>query len=114
MSDKARKQLYLKENIISAGYDAMAFGQFMASQRENGTDINMWDFEELEELVDHFKQSQSSNLDPLGEPEFNDHDFDQTRKYRDPRKESVDSVDKYLKRDTFGKLIWMHKKAKLI
>lgn len=111
MSDKARKQLYLKENIINAGYDAMAFGQFMASQRENGTDINMWNFAELEELVDHFKQLQSSNLEHPGEPDFNDHDFDQARNYRDPRKESVDSVDKYLNKDSFGKYVDMYKNA---
>lgn len=48
--------MYLKENIIDAGYDANAFGMFMASQKVNGTDINNWSLSELEELVLHFSQ----------------------------------------------------------
>ena len=49
------KQTYLKENIIQAGYDAEAFTKFMADQRPNGTDIEVWTYEDLIDMVQEFK-----------------------------------------------------------
>ena len=52
---KKQKQEYLKVNILEAGYDVHIFGEFMSSKKENGTDINEWEFAELENLVHEFQ-----------------------------------------------------------
>ena len=49
------KQTYLKENIIQAGYDAEAFVKFMADQRPNGENIEVWTYEDLIDVVQEFK-----------------------------------------------------------
>ena len=61
MAEKIEKQNYLKENILQAGYDAALFGLFMAEQRDDGTDINNWTYDELVTLVKEFKDLQDSS-----------------------------------------------------
>ena len=56
MDDKLLKQQFLKDNIMGGGYDPNEFGKFMASQKEDGTNIENWDLDELELLVDTFKR----------------------------------------------------------
>lgn len=41
------KQIYLREEIIEKKYDPEAFIAFMGDKKENGTDINLWSYQEL-------------------------------------------------------------------
>lgn len=86
MSDsKLQKQMYLKEHILTAGYDPNEFGQFMFSQRENGTDIDSWTFEELKTLVDTFQRMHGGGeATPIDVPSHTDN------------RGSDSDVDKYL------------------
>ena len=50
-----RKQNYLKDNIIEAGFDGDDFAVFIESERENGMDIENWTLEELETINELFR-----------------------------------------------------------
>ena len=52
-----KKQLYLKENIMGAGYDPDDFATYLEEEKEGGIDIENWTFEELETVVHLFKKS---------------------------------------------------------
>lgn len=43
------------ENIINLGYSGAEFANYMASKKENGTDIDNWKIQELRYLVEEFK-----------------------------------------------------------
>lgn len=55
--EKKKKQLYLKNNIMTEGYDPDDFATFLENEKEGGTDIQNWTYEELETLVHFFRQS---------------------------------------------------------
>ena len=59
MGDNTRKQIYLKENILDAGYDPNQFAMYMMSLKENGTNISVWTIEELEDIVNSFIKIQN-------------------------------------------------------
>jgi len=68
MSDKNEeqrnlKQTYLREAIIDAGYDPEKFVQYLGSEKENGTDIDNWDLEELKLAVLNYKRFYSLEND---------------------------------------------------
>lgn len=44
------KQNYLREEIIDKKYDPEAFIGYMGEQRENGADINIWSYADLQEV----------------------------------------------------------------
>ena len=50
-----QKQQYLKKNIIDAGLQADEFISFLESKNPEGSSIDIWTLEELESLVDEFK-----------------------------------------------------------
>lgn len=50
------KQKYLKEQIICEGWDGQVFSEYLLSQREDGTNIDNWDFDELIAQVEGFKR----------------------------------------------------------
>ena len=52
-----KKQLYLKENIMSTGYDPDDFATYLEEEKEGGIDIENWTLEELETVVHLFKRS---------------------------------------------------------
>ena len=105
--DKTRKQLYLKENILNGGHDAVAFGQFMASQKEDGTDINNWTLPDLQVLVSRFIEMETTGdtyhdeAKPDSFPSDDHFDDHHDSGYGDQR-ESIDSVEKYLSKNPFG------------
>ena len=41
------KQEYLVNAIVNKNYDIEAFASFMGSKRENGTNVDAWEYEEL-------------------------------------------------------------------
>jgi len=41
------KQEYLIQAIVNKNYDIEAFASFMNSKKENGTNVDNWDYEEL-------------------------------------------------------------------
>ena len=55
--EKKKKQLYLKDNIMTVGYDPDDFATFLEDEKEGGTDIENWTYEELESLVHVFRKS---------------------------------------------------------
>jgi len=61
-SERERKQTYLKNEIISKGYHKAEFANYMTSLKANGTDIDIWGFDELVHAVETFKANQSSNI----------------------------------------------------
>lgn len=63
------KQNYLIENIIQTGYDAEAFSQYMAEKKPNGTDIEVWTYEELIGVVDDFITSLNNDTEIYYEEE---------------------------------------------
>jgi hypothetical protein len=57
LKDRELKQLYLKEQVINLGYDGGQFADFLATRRENGTDVDVWTYEELIACVQEFRSS---------------------------------------------------------
>lgn len=55
--DKVKKQQYLNEHIVKAGYDKFEFAEYMAEWKDNGTDIDEWALIELMDMVEDFKRS---------------------------------------------------------
>jgi hypothetical protein len=57
IKDRELKQIYLKEQVINLGYDGGQFADFLATRRENGTDVDVWTYEELIAIVQEFRSS---------------------------------------------------------
>lgn len=49
------KQKYLREQIISENFDQVKFAEYLDSCKENGTNIDNWEFDELINMVEDFK-----------------------------------------------------------
>lgn len=62
IEDRAKKQLYLKQNIAEKGYDKEEFARFMNIIKSNSSDIDLWSFEELKEIVSEFQKDQEPVL----------------------------------------------------
>ena len=60
-----RKQTYLKDAIISAGFDGDEFAVFIESERKNGMDIENWTLEELETVVELFKIETDKKMEEI-------------------------------------------------
>lgn len=64
MEDKnilEQKQKYLREEILDKSYDIDEFSDFMSKYKENGTDLQNWEFIELKEAVNSFKNQVNEN-----------------------------------------------------
>ena len=48
--ERAKKQQYLVEHIQSKGYDTTTFANFMATKKEGGGDVDVWNLEELKDV----------------------------------------------------------------
>lgn len=70
-----KKQLYLKENIMTMGYDPDDFATFLENEKEGGIDIENWTYEELETLVHLFRKSRDI---------FNEQENSEAPEYSDP------------------------------
>jgi hypothetical protein len=55
------KQSFLRREIIEKNYDTTDFINFCLSKKENGHDLNVRTFEELQEIVDEFKLNNDNN-----------------------------------------------------
>lgn len=55
------KQQYLKEQIKYNGWDPQEFSEFLGNRREDGTDINSWEFDELILEVQSYKKFLQEN-----------------------------------------------------
>lgn len=44
---RTKKQDYLKDAVLSQGFDGNEFSNFLNSKREGGTDIDNWTYQEL-------------------------------------------------------------------
>ena len=74
-AERKQKQQYLKENIIDIGYDASHFAEYMAWQREDGTNIDNWSIDDLAQCVSDYYvwyeqqyQQQQQPVDPAAIP----------------------------------------------
>jgi hypothetical protein len=56
-----QKQKYLREEILEKSYDIDEFTDFMSNYKENGTDIQNWEFIELKKAVKSFKNQVNEN-----------------------------------------------------
>ena len=57
-SEIEEKQQYLKSEILDQGYDADKFSEYICTIKENGTDLNNWTLEELQNIVISFKKQE--------------------------------------------------------
>lgn len=48
--DRQRKQEYLVNSVQRRGYDTEKFAYFLNSKRENGTNVDVWTFEDLQKV----------------------------------------------------------------
>ena len=67
-----KKQNYLRDQIIDGGLDPGDFVEFLASQRENGEDVEVWSMNSLEDMVEKFKDDtkekhEKEEIQDLGE-----------------------------------------------
>lgn len=61
MSDenyRKMKQKYLREQIINENFDQQQFANYLGQCKEDGTNIDNWEFDELINMVEDFKQLQ--------------------------------------------------------
>ena len=54
-----KKQNYLVKEIMDQNYSPEKFSDYISNLKENGTDLNNWTIEELEEVVTSFKNQQN-------------------------------------------------------
>ena len=54
------KQQFLKGEILNQGYNAEKFSEYISNLKENGTDLNNWTLEELQNIVVSFKNQENS------------------------------------------------------
>lgn len=53
--ERIKKQNFLKKEILQKGYDAQEFQEFLEGKKyDGGNNIDLWEFEELEEVVPFF------------------------------------------------------------
>ena len=52
--ERVRKQKYVQEEIINAGYEPKEFFEYLADRRSQGSDLDVWDFEELLRIGEDF------------------------------------------------------------
>lgn len=58
-AEREKKQLFLKEEVMDKGFDTDWFADFISNKKgnfsspfvENGTDVDVWEFDELCEIV---------------------------------------------------------------
>jgi hypothetical protein len=56
INERRKKQDYLITNIIQSKYDPEAFSEFLGQNKEGGQDIDNWNLEELETMVELFRR----------------------------------------------------------
>ena len=54
-----KKQNYLVKEIMDQNYSPEKFSDYISNLKENGTDLNNWTIEELEEVVASFKNQKN-------------------------------------------------------
>lgn len=60
--------MFLKENIIDQGYDGKDFTKFMTTYKDDGDDIDEWELDELEDIVEEFKRFATPSQTPVQKP----------------------------------------------
>lgn len=55
-NQRKKKQDYLRQNILESDFDPAEFSEFITSRKEEGQNVDNWEFEELETLVAIFKR----------------------------------------------------------
>jgi len=55
-TETEKKQSFLKENILEAGYDPQSFADFMENERDDGCNIDNWTLDELYSIISKFKK----------------------------------------------------------
>lgn len=55
LNNLEEKQQYLRDEIMDKSYDVDEFSEFMSKYKENGTDLENWEFIELKDAVKIFK-----------------------------------------------------------
>jgi hypothetical protein len=65
MTDETQsKQQYLREQILTLGYNPAHFASYLCRERQDGDDIDNWSFSSLTEVVQKYKKI---NPDPEAE-----------------------------------------------
>ena len=59
--DIIEKQKYLVAEIKEKNYDPEKFSDYISKLKDNGTDLNNWNFDELKQVVFNFISQENSN-----------------------------------------------------
>ena len=109
--DLERKQSYLREEIIDQGYDPSDFNLFMCNiRKEENIDLNNWTFEELQNVVINYKESQTSNEKEIeegkGEEENNNNEIqnDDNNNNTNNNEEILENADSDISQKNFQKV----------
>ena len=62
-SEIDEKKDLLKREILDNDYDQNKFIEFCTSKKENGDDLSQWTLEELKEIIQQFKESQTTQIE---------------------------------------------------
>jgi len=62
-SEIDEKKDLLKKEILDNDYDQNKFIEFCTSKKENGDDLSQWTLEELKEIIQQFKESQTTQIE---------------------------------------------------
>lgn len=65
--DREVKQKYLREQILEEEWNPEEFSEYLLDRREDGTNIDNWDFDELIAEVENFKKIQNATNKPRRE-----------------------------------------------
>ncbi len=67
-NQRRMKQKYLREQLSINQWNPGDFSKFLLQQRDNGTDIDVWEFEELISEIEHYKRiNKDTNYDHFKE-----------------------------------------------
>ena len=50
--DRIRKQQYLIDSIAKENYNTQIFAEFLKNKKEDGANIEVWTFQELQDVSD--------------------------------------------------------------
>ena len=65
--ERLKKQIFLKKEILEKGYDAQEFQEFLEKKKyEGGTNIDLWEFLELREVLICFKKNSQFLWESVG------------------------------------------------
>lgn len=94
--DRKNKQEFLKKEILDKGYDREQFAEFMLNERDDGLNVDVWEFRELIMSVEDFTSTHkpivNTNTEVINDEEANN-SSEQINNYEDNYNNSNEYAD---------------------